>query len=377
MKILADQNMPLVEEFFSDLGEVRRFDGRNLQASSLHDVDALLIRSVTKVNADLLEHAKQLQFVGTATIGIDHVDTQLLAQRDIAFTNAPGCNAIAVAEYVISALYAYAQETDTCLQGKTLGIVGVGNIGHCLKEKLAGTGINILLCDPLRYEQGDLPEHVDIDTVLSTADILSFHVPLIKQGEHKTYHLLDESRLKKLKDSTLIINASRGDVIDNHALLKLLQNGQRLELVLDVWENEPNILTDLLPYTRFSSVHIAGHSLEGKARGTQMLYDGLCDLLGKPANKQLETFLPVPALTKCRTEKTLTEQDLGRLVHLVYDIRRDDGLMRTNLASYGFDNLRKNYPPRREFSTLNIDNMSEHGNVLAMLGFNVIEKNED
>ncbi|MBD1584325.1 4-phosphoerythronate dehydrogenase [Pseudoalteromonas sp. S16_S37] len=377
MKILADQNMPLVEEFFSDLGEVRRFDGRNLQASSLHDVDVLLIRSVTKVNTDLLEHAKQLKFVGTATIGIDHVDTQLLAQRDIAFSNAPGCNAIAVAEYVISALYAYAQETDTCLQGKTLGIVGVGNIGNCLKEKLALTGVNILLCDPLRYEQGDLPEHVDIETVLSTADILSFHVPLVKQGEHQTYHLLDESRLKKLKDNTLIINASRGDVIDNQALLSVLQNGQRLELVLDVWENEPNILTELLPYTRFASVHIAGHSLEGKARGTQMLYDGLCELLAKPANKQLETFLPVPALTKCRTEKTLTEQDLGRLVHLVYDIRRDDGLMRTNLASYGFDNLRKNYPPRREFSTLNIENISEHGDVLTKLGFNVIEKNED
>ncbi|BBN80996.1 erythronate-4-phosphate dehydrogenase [Pseudoalteromonas sp. A25] len=369
--------MPLVEEFFSDLGEVRRFDGRNLKASSLKDVDVLLIRSVTKVNEELLADANQLKFVGTATIGVDHVDTQLLAQRDVAFTNAPGCNAIAVAEYVISALYAYAQETNTCLQGKSLGIVGVGNIGKCLQEKLAGTGIKLLLCDPLRYEQGELDEHIDIDTVLSQADILSFHVPLIKEGEHKTYHLLDESRLKQLKDDTLIINASRGDVIDNSALLKCLQSGQRFELVLDVWENEPNILTELLPYTRFASVHIAGHSLEGKARGTQMLYDGLCALLGKPANKSLEAFLPVPALTKCRTEKTLTEQDLGRLVHLVYDIRRDDGLMRTNLASYGFDNLRKNYPPRREFSTLKIENMSDYGDMLATLGFNVIENNED
>ncbi|CAH9066757.1 Erythronate-4-phosphate dehydrogenase [Pseudoalteromonas sp. CIP111854] len=376
MKILADQNMPLVEEFFSDLGEVKRFDGRNLQASSLQDVDALLIRSVTKVNAPLLSQANKLQFVGTATIGIDHVDTHLLAQQDIAFTNAPGCNAVAVAEYVISALYAYAQETDTCLQGKTLGIVGVGSIGKCLQHKLADTGIKLLMCDPLRFKQGDLDEHIDIDAVLEQADIVTFHVPLIKEGADKTFHLMDANRISKLKENMLLINASRGDVIDNQALLKLLQSGQRLELILDVWENEPNILTALLPYTRFASVHIAGHSLEGKARGTQMLYDGLCERLGVCANKQLEAFLPVPALTKCRTEKTLTEQDLGRLVHLVYDIRRDDGLMRANLTSHGFDSLRKNYPPRREFSTLNIDNMSVHGDVLATLGFNVIEKNE-
>ncbi|CAM4308175.1 4-phosphoerythronate dehydrogenase [Pseudoalteromonas byunsanensis] len=377
MKILADQNMPLVEEFFSDLGEVRRFDGRSLQASSLDGVDALLVRSVTNVNEELLAQAQQLKFVGTATIGIDHVDTALLAQRNIAFSSAPGCNAIAVAEYVISALYAYAQETGTNLEGKTLGIVGVGNIGKCLQQKLINTGLRLLLCDPVRYEAGSLNEHVDIDSVLEQADIVTFHVPLIKDGPHQTRHLLDAERISKLKDNMLVINASRGDVIDNQALLSAVQQGKSLELVFDVWENEPNILTELLEYVRFASVHIAGHTQEGKARGTQMLYEGLCQRLGKSVDKHLEDFLPVPALTKCRTEKSLTEHDLGRLVHLVYDIRRDDGLMRANLASHGFDSLRKTYPPRREFSTLSIENMSEHGGLLTTLGFNVIEKNED
>ncbi|WP_105167784.1 4-phosphoerythronate dehydrogenase [Pseudoalteromonas sp. T1lg23B] len=377
MKILADQNMPLVEEFFSDLGEVRRFDGRNLQASSLNGVDALLVRSVTNVNEELLAQAQQLKFVGTATIGIDHVDTALLARRNIAFSSAPGCNAIAVAEYVISALYAYAQETGMNLAGKTLGIVGVGNIGKCLQQKLTNTGLRLLLCDPVRHEAGNLNEHIDIDCVLEQADIVTFHVPLIKEGPHKTRHLIDAKRISKLKDNMLVINASRGDVIDNQALLSALQGGKRLELVLDVWENEPNILTELLQYVRFASVHIAGHTQEGKARGTQMLYEGLCERLGKSVDKNLEDFLPVPALTKCRTEKSLTEHDLGRLVHLVYDIRRDDGLMRANLASHGFDSLRKTYPPRREFSTLSIENMSEHGGLLTSLGFNVIEKNED
>jgi erythronate-4-phosphate dehydrogenase len=376
MKILADQNMPLVEEFFSELGEVRRFDGRNLQASSLNDIDVLLIRSVTKINEEMLAYANKLQFIGTATIGIDHVDTQLLEQRNIGFANAPGCNAIAVAEYVISALYAYAQETDTSLAGKTLGIVGVGNIGQCLREKLANIGLKLLLCDPVRYEQGTLDEHVQFDELLSNADIVTFHVPLIKDGPHKTQHLLNSDKLPLLKKGALVINASRGDVIDNKALLSALRDGQQLDLVLDVWENEPNICTELLDFVRFASVHIAGHTQEGKARGTQMLYEGLCQRLGLATTKKLEDFLPVPALTKCRTESTLVEQDLGRLVHLVYDIRRDDGLMRANLQSHGFDSLRKTYPPRREFNTLSVENLSQHGELLAKLGFNVIEKNE-
>lgn len=377
MKILADQNMPLVEEYFSDLGEVTRFDGRNLTPNMLGDVDVLLTRSVTQVDRDLLSNAKRLKYVGTATIGIDHIDTELLSEKNITFSSAPGCNAIAVAEYVISALYAYSQETGTQLKGKTLAIVGVGNIGECLRTKLEGMGIQLLLCDPIRFAEGDLDEHVELDSALEQADFVTFHVPLIKEGVYKTHHLLDRARLKRLKAGTLIINASRGDVIDNQALLEILDGGKKLELVLDVWENEPNILTALLPYVRFSSVHIAGHTQEGKARGTQMLYQGLCKLLKMPAVKQLEDFLPSPALTRCQVEETLNEHDLGRIVHLVYDIRRDDGLLRANLVNQGFDNLRKNYPPRREFSTLSIENRSEHGAMLAQLGFNVIEMNEE
>lgn len=377
MKILADQNMPLVEEYFSDLGEVKRFDGRNLASEALRDVDVLLTRSVTQVNKDLLSEANQLKFVGTATIGIDHIDTELLAQNNIAFSSAPGCNAIAVAEYVISALYAYSQETNTKLAGKTLAIIGVGSIGQCLRDKLLGMGIELLLCDPIRYENGTLNEHIELDTALSKADFVTFHVPLIKSGEHKTHHLLNAERINKLKSGMLVINASRGEVIDNQALLTALESGKKLELVLDVWENEPNILTDLLSYVRFSSVHIAGHTQEGKARGTQMLYQGVCRLFDVAATKTLADFLPIPALTKCQIEQTLTEHDLGRIVHLVYDIRRDDGLLRANLQNQGFDSLRKNYPPRREFSTLSIENRSEHGAMLAQLGFNVIEKNEE
>ena len=374
MKILADQNMPLVEEYFADLGSVTRFDGRNAKPEQIEDVDILLTRSVTKVNAELLQYAKKLKFVGTATIGIDHIDTELLNNKDIAFSSAPGCNAIAVAEYVISALYAYAQETSTSLQGKTLGIVGVGNIGQCLREKLQGSGINLLLCDPIKFENGELEEHIELDELLAQSDIVSFHVPLVKTGKHKTLHLIDSARIAKLKDNMLVINACRGEVIDNQALLEAMQAGKQLELVLDVWENEPNILTELLPFVRYSSVHIAGHTLEGKARGTQMLYQKVCELLDIPAEKQLSDFLPKPVITEVTLQDNFTQGDLGRLVHLVYDLRRDDGILRKSLSEKGFDHLRKSYPVRREFSTVTVkNNGSQFAGQLATLGFKVSE----
>ncbi len=232
MRILADQNMPLVESFFCEIGEVTRFDGRNLQPDELKNVDILLTRSVTKVNKILLARADKLKFVGTATIGIDHIDTSLLASANISFSSAPGCNAIAVAEYVISALLAYAQETSTALKDKTIAIIGVGNIGACLASKLKGLGLTILLCDPVRQQAGTLDSHVALDEALARADIVTFHVPLVKQGPHKTVHLLDASRIAALKPGTVIINASRGDVIDNQALLHAVEGGQTLELNL-------------------------------------------------------------------------------------------------------------------------------------------------
>ncbi|TQF71960.1 4-phosphoerythronate dehydrogenase [Pseudoalteromonas luteoviolacea] len=376
MKILADQNMPLVEEFFSSLGQVERYDGRNVTAEQVKEADVLLTRSITKVNQNLLAQAHKMKFVGTATIGVDHVDQAYLKERDIAFSSAPGCNAIAVAEYVISALYAYSQDCNVELRGKKLAIVGVGNIGRCLQQKLQHSGIELLLCDPVRAQQGTLSEHVDIDAALSEADFVTFHVPLVKSGEHQTKHLLNEQRIKQLKTGMLVINASRGDVIDNQALLRAKQAGQELELILDVWENEPTILTELMEVCLYTSVHIAGHTLEGKARGTQMLYEALCKTLGETANKQLDAFLPIPVVSQCQLNETLSETDYGRIVHLIYDIRRDNGLMRANLESQGFDVLRKQYPVRREFSTLNISAPHAHQVKLQQLGFR-IEMNEE
>lgn len=372
MKILADQNMPLVEQYFADLGSVERFDGRALQSEQLVDVDVLLTRSVTQVDESLLSKANKLKFVGTATIGVDHIDTRLLNQRDIAFTSAPGCNAVAVAEYVLSSLFALAQENANSIEGKTIGIVGVGSIGSCLRHKLSALDVKVLVCDPPKHEAGLLPEHCELDTLLAQSDIVTFHVPLVKAGKHSTLHLMNKARLAALKSGVTLINASRGDVIDNQALLEVMQDGAKLDLVLDVWENEPNILTELLNYVRFASVHIAGHTLEGKARGTQMLYQTLCQIEGLTADKSLADFLPKPSVCQVTLQDTFTIDDLGQLLHLVYDVRRDDGILRRHLDEQGFDNLRKNYPLRREFSTVSINGAGHFAPILSALGFNIL-----
>ncbi|MBB1384015.1 4-phosphoerythronate dehydrogenase [Pseudoalteromonas sp. SG45-5] len=371
MKILADQNMPLVEQYFADFGGVERFDGRKLTPEQLVDVDVLLTRSVTRVNHELLAQANKLSFVGTATIGIDHIDTQLLNNKNIAFSSAPGCNAIAVAEYVISSLFALSQENARPLSGQTIGIVGVGNIGNCLAQKLKALNVDVILCDPIKYEQGLLENHVTLDELLAQSDIVTFHVPLVKSGEHKTLHMMNKARLKALKPGLTLINASRGDVIDNQALLEVMQAGADLDLVLDVWEKEPNILTELLEHVRYASVHIAGHTLEGKARGTQMLYQKLCELKSVEASKSLDDFLPLPVITNATITQHFNEQDIARLVHLIYDVRRDDGILLRHLENDGFDSLRKNYPIRREFSTLSLQGESPQLAALSQLGFTI------
>jgi erythronate-4-phosphate dehydrogenase len=375
MQILADQNMPLVEEFFSEIGQITRFTGRELSPEQLRDTDVLLVRSITQVDQTLLNSADKLKFVGTATIGTDHIDQQLLRDKGIAFSSAPGCNATAVAEYVIASLFALAQEDGFNLKGKTVGVVGVGNIGSRLVTKLEALGCQILLCDPPKQDNGQLEQGVNLEHILENADIVSFHVPLVKEGNYKTRHLLNANNLPKLKKGAVVINSCRGDVIDNQALLQFMRDGAHLSLVLDVWEGEPDIEQALIPFTRIGSVHIAGHSLEGKAGGTEMLYHALCDTLGLAVKHTMADFLPQPELKEVWLGSSFNGTNIAQLVHSVYDARRDFGLLKSELNSKGFDYLRKNYPGRREFSTLTVHcACSELTKYLSQLGFSVIKE---
>lgn len=375
MKILVDENMPYAQQLFCQLGEVKAVPGRPLPIEELDDTDALMVRSITKVNASLLA-GKPVKFVGTATAGFDHVDTAWLEQQKIAFSSAPGCNAIAVVEYVFSALMVFAEQEGFQLTDKTVGIVGVGNVGGRLAKRLRALGVNVLLCDPPRADRGDDEQFHSLETLLKQADILTFHTPLNKSGRYNSYHLINESNLDILPEGRILINASRGEVIDNAALLSALNQGKKLRVVLDVWEPEPDLSLELLNKIDIATPHIAGYTLEGKARGTTQVYEAYCDFIGQPQHVKLSTLLPKPLISTISVQGELTQTLLKQLIHLVYDVRRDDAPLRKVAGIKGeFDKLRKFYPVRREWSSLQVvcDNPTT-ASLLNAIGFNATHK---
>ena len=370
MKIVVDENMPYAAELFSQFGEVIPMSGRTLAAADLRNVDALMVRSVTQVNAELLAQANKLAFVGTATIGIDHLDQPLLQQRNIHYTNAPGCNAVSVGDYVCSALLVLAEQQGFLLQDKTVAVIGVGNTGKQTMSRLAALGATVLLCDPPRAELEGQDDFVSLEQALQ-ADIICLHVPLVKTGAYQTKHLLTRELLAMISEQAILVNCGRGDVIDNHALLALKQAGHGMTLVLDVWENEPTPLLDLVPYTAIATPHIAGYSLEGKARGSEMIYQAYCQFLQQPVTRSLSNMLPVAAVNAIHVQQDAEQNLVKSLVHLVYDVRRDDTIFRRNIVNPGsFDEMRKNYIERREFSALMLVNESHYAvESLYQLGF--------
>lgn len=373
MKILVDENMPYAVELFSRLGTVQSVPGRPIPQDALNDADALMVRSVTKVNEGLLT-GKPVKFVGTATAGTDHVDDAWLATQGIGFSAAPGCNAIAVVEYVFSSLLIIAQRDGFQLRDKTVGIIGVGNVGSRLNARLEALGIRTLLCDPPRADRGDAGEFWPLEKLVAEADILTFHTPLNMSGPYATYHLVDADLLAQLPADRILINACRGEVVDNAALLEALNGSKKLTAVLDVWEPEPDLSLALLDKVAIGTAHIAGYSLEGKARGTTQVFEAFSQFIGQPQTVPLESLLPAPEFAEVTLRGALSEAKLLRLIHLVYDVRRDVRPLRRVAGKPGeFDKLRKFYEERREWSSLRVvcDDPAT-ADVLKKLGFNSV-----
>jgi erythronate-4-phosphate dehydrogenase len=371
MKIYYEDSMPYAAEFFSELGDCEVFSHKTINADMLVDADVLLVRSTTKVNEQLLVKNKQVQFVATATAGTDHVDKHYLASQNIPFISAGGCNAVAVAEYVLSAMLVMSKRLNWQLADKTVGIVGAGHVGSALSRVLSVLGINHMLCDPPLADAGDHREFVAMNDIMQ-CDVITLHVPWVKDGPHPTQHLFDKKRLAALKDHQLLINACRGEVVNNQAALELFEQGQLLNLVLDVWENEPSINLGLIPHTALATAHIAGHTIEGKARGTEMLYVALCKHLGIQGDKKLSDYLPNAEPSSIQvTEKQDFWQILRHVALNVYNIEEDDQHFRENMQGpEQFRYIRKHYPIRREFSaiTLNTGNFADSKAIYG-LGF--------
>ncbi|KPU82125.1 erythronate-4-phosphate dehydrogenase [Psychromonas sp. PRT-SC03] len=368
MNIYIDENIPYARDFFSDHGDLYFFSGRDVCAEQLKDADVLLVRSITQVNKALLHLNTRLQFVGTATIGTDHIDLNYLQSRQIHFSSAPGCNKISVAEYILSSLFVLAEKQQFKLIDKCVAIVGAGNTGSALYQRLNALGLHCKLYDPPLQLSGDPRSFCSFNEVLN-ADIISLHVPKITEGEFPTWHMFDLSVLQKLSCKQILLNASRGEIIDNKALLVLAKKCLVPTLVLDVWENEPYINRDLLKYVEIATPHIAGYSLDGKARGTEMLYQAFCKCFSLQIMHCATDFLAQAPLTNINLNKTLDISLCKALMHLVYDVRRDDRLFRQMIdQTNGFDTMRKNYNERRELSTLKINSVIQQTQLLEALG---------
>ncbi len=358
MIILADENIPLVREAFGGLGEVRILPGRQMDSASAKDADVLLVRSVTRVNQSLLE-ASNVRFVGSATIGTDHIDLDWLAQRGIAFSSAPGSNAESVAQYVAAALVYFRAKLGWRLNGKTIGIVGAGHCGSRVARVARALGMGPMLCDPPLKRSGDLRPFHPLSE-LADCDAVSLHVPLTSNGKDRTVGMIGAEFLGAMKSSGVLINAARGGIVDETALLKSLRSKQIAGAAIDAWIGEPEISVELMKAATLATPHVAGYSADGKLRATQMIYEALCRHLNKPVEWNYNSRLP----TVIRESEIATggdrEKILTDLISDSYPLPRDDEALRKleaipvpDRGSY-FDQLRKNYPERREFSVVSV-----------------------
>jgi erythronate-4-phosphate dehydrogenase len=362
MKSVCCSNMPFAKEAFSTLGDVLLKDGRTLTPADVRDADLLAIRSTTRVDRSLLDGSR-VQFVGTATIGYEHMDTRYLEQAGIRWCHSPGCNANSVSEYVTAALLCLACRHGLSLQGKTIGVIGVGNVGTQVVKKGRALGMRVLQNDPPRQrtedgrpnrEDRDHTTFVSLDRVLAESDVVTLHVPLTKEGLDATYHLANRTFFEKMKPGCLFINSARGAVTVTDALLEAMHRGTVSHAIVDTWEGEPNYRQDLLERVDIGTPHIAGHSFEGKVMGTVMVYREACRFLGVEAAWSEGPLMPPALVPEIRLDAAglRDEEALWRIVRPVYDIEADDRRLRDRggrEAAEHFDWLRRTYPVRREF----------------------------
>ena len=378
---VADENIPFVEDAFCEIGTIQTYSGRDISSNNVKNADVLLVRSITKVNAELLMDSS-VKIVCSATIGTDHIDLDFLNQNGIAFSNATGSNANSVSEYIVAVLLELVIKYDTELSNLTLGIVGVGNIGKLVKRIAQGLGISVLLNDPPLARQARCSNFENLDELMQ-ADIITIHVPLSNSGEDKTFHLFDDERIKKMKKGSILINTSRGSVVDNKALKKAIKSQHLSTAILDVWENEPTIDLELLNMVEVGTPHIAGYSLDGKANGTFQIYKAVCEYF-----EIKSTWNPKQSLPSIKNNTiqvgSLSNKLEGNLVNVirnVYNIKADNTRLKKQLQNPDlnpdkyFDKLRKEYPVRREFSNykIHLDSKNLLSPKLKLLGFIVDE----
>ena len=371
MKIVADANIVDVSALYEAHGDLQLLSGREIRAADVRDADALLVRSITKVDAHLLEGSK-VRFVATATSGTDHLDLEYLRSAGITVVDAAGSNANAVVEYVLASLAHLIKAKELDLEGKHVAIIGFGHVGRRLYESLSSLSIPCMLCDPFVAAQQSSLKFCSLDEALR-APIITLHTPITKDGAHPTYHLLNQQRLAALLPGTLLINAARGEVVDNFALTQLLRQNSKLITLLDCWENEPNISAELLRLVRLGTPHIAGYSVEAKRSASEQNYAAflrhfkLEDTRAVVNPAATKTMLTMPQL-----DETEPPQLLAQILSKACDVVSIDAQLRKGHGEPNaalFDEIRKTINQRREFShyALDLDAWNEEQKKPALL----------
>ena len=378
MQIVADQHIPGIKQVFSEMGELLLYNGYQISPHIIRDADLLLVRSVTPINADLLE-GSQVKFVGTVTSGSDHLDTTWLNSAGIRYANVSGSNARSVAEYVLSSLCIIADQQAFALQGMNVGIIGGGNVGSQLSKLLNAIGMHCMVNDPPLKNNTVNNRYCELDEIFQ-ADIITLHVPLTKTGDYPTSNMVNTEFLKRLNTARILINTSRGGVIDEEALKAYYH--PKLSLVLDVWQNEPEIDTELLSNATIGTPHIAGYSADGKYRGVAMIYHKVCDFFGlQPKPLPFEELLQTDTFEFTPSSKLSDIEIVQMSILASYDVRSDSAFFRQILGESAadersniFKELRNNYPVRREFPALTVNIPTQRQQLIAQLsklGFNV------
>ena len=353
MKIVIDDKIPYIHGAFEPCAEVVYLPGNKTTPEAVKNADALITRTRTKCNSKLLGGSK-VKFIATATIGYDHIDTDYCKKAEIKWTNAPGCNAESVNQYIASALFSWSMRKRTELKGKTIGIVGVGEVGSRVARLCKTIGMNVLLNDPPRERAESLSGFVSLKEIQKKADIITFHVPLNMSGQDKTFHIVNENFLQNLGEKPLLINSCRGEVFDTEAVYDALEAKDIAGFIADCWENEPDIDLELLNLADFGTPHIAGYSKDGKANGTRMSVQAVSKFFNlgidnwQPAGVELPENTTIEIDGNQRREYSI----LAEAILSTYDIETDDDALRE--APHLFEKLRGDYPVRREFDSFEI-----------------------
>ena len=374
IKIIADRNIPFLKGVLEPFCEVKYMAGNEIGRKELTGTDALLIRTRTKCTQAILKDTG-LKFIGTATIGFDHIDTRYCTRAGIKWINAPGCNSSSVHQYISAALLKISHEFKFNLKGKTIGIVGVGNVGSKIEKLARAIGMQVLLNDPPRAEREGDSHFVALDTLLMESDFVTMHVPLSLVGQFRTYHMINDRAVRKMKKGAWFINSSRGEVALTSALRKGKSSGWLTGIVADVWEDEPYIDNELMNLAYLATPHIAGYSTDGKANGTAMVVRELSEFFDLPLKDWYPEKLPDPEDSVITIDgKGKSELDIIReAVEQTYNISEDDTKLRFSPAD--FEKLRSDYPVRREFSayTVNLKNSDKKTKtILSEIGFGIL-----